>query len=164
MAKALKGLFGTAEERKSIDWAALKAQDKELCAIHPLLDLSRTATIPDGETILEMMRDVMDYWFDERIECDREDGKKIAVLPLKGKWHIGAPSGRGLIKERPAKCHPKMVELVFWSRETVQADETMRSEVPEDLLANIEWWFVGIDPIADGVEYDYGKPKQEPQP
>jgi hypothetical protein len=41
-----------------------------------------------------------------------------------------------------------MVEMVFWSREAVESDEAMRSSVPEDLLENIEWWFVGIDPLA----------------
>lgn len=150
--KELKGLFGTADERKSIDWASLKQQNKQLCAIHPLLDLSAKATIPDKETIIDLMRDVMDYWFDERIECSRPDGKKIAVLPIKGYWRIGKVSGRGLAAEKPAECHDKMVEMVFWSREAVESDDEMRSAVPEDLLANIEWWFVGIDPLAAGSQ------------
>ena len=146
--KELKGLFGTAEERKSIDWAALKQQNKQLCAIHPLLDLSAKATIPDKETIIDLMRDVMDYWFDERIECSRSDGKKIALLPIKGYWRIGAVSGRGLCADKPVVCNEKMVEMVFWSREAVESDEAMRAVNPEDLLENIEWWFVGIDPLA----------------
>ena len=152
--KELKGLFGTAEERKSIDWAGLRQQNQQLCAIHPLLDLSGKATIPEKETIIDLMRDVMGYWFDERIECSRDDGKKIAVLPLKGYWRIGAISGRGLCDEKPAECNDKMVEMIFWSKEAVESDEAMRAAVPDDLFENIEWWFVGIDPLAAQAHHD----------
>lgn len=151
-AQELKALFGTEEDRKAIDWAGLKAQNKQLCAIHPMLDLTHSATIPDKETVIDLMRDVMDYWFDERIECSRTDGKKIAVLPIKGYWRIGRISGRGLVTEKPAECHDKMVEMVFWSKEAVESDDEMRAAVPPDLLENIEWWFVGIDPLAAGSQ------------
>ena len=153
----LDALFGTADERKSIDWAGMKAQNLELCAIHPSIDLSATATIPDGETIIDLMREVMDYWFGERIEYERPDGLAIAVVPIRGYWRIGRISGRGILKDKPAKCHPKMVELVFWSREAVAADPAMREPIPSDLLENIEWWFVGIDPVSDEPETSNGE-------
>lgn len=152
----INALFGTDEVRKQIDWADLKAQGRELCAIHPCIDLSATATIPDGETIIDLMREVMDYWFDERIEYEREDGLAIAVVPIRGAWRIGRVSGLGILKDKPSRCHPKMVELVFWSREAVAADARLREPIPTDLLENIEWWFVGIDPVADEPETSTG--------
>jgi len=146
--QALVGLFGTPEERSAIEWDSLKQDNGQLCAVHPLIQLSSASTTPSKQTVLELMQDVMEYWFDDRIECVRADGKKIAIVPLKGWWRIGAMSGRGLTLEKPAECHDKLVEMVFWSREAVESDNEMRSAVPEDLLPHIAWWFVGIDPIA----------------
>lgn len=136
-------MYGTEQQRKAIDWQSLRAADKLLFAIHPNIDLSGTATIPDGMTIVELMRVVMSEHAHDLIECE-----SCAVLPFKGKWRIGGVSKRGVLREKPPCCHANCAELVFWPSAAILADEAMRRCVPDDLLDRIDWWLVGIDPMA----------------
>ena len=141
-------LFGTIEQRHSIDWQEMRDSDLEICAVHPLINVSKTATIPYKKSVLDLMSEVMFEEFSQKIVCVRPDGKKIALVPLRDNWKVRGFSSRGIMTELPKACEEKVCELVFWSKEAVCSDEKMRSVIPPDLMENVEWWLVGIDPIA----------------